>query len=279
MSRPLIGGPAVHTLLSALDANQYVPQLTAHATPGSDGAWTELEASTTHAIESLKLMLFGGAVAGDGLIDIAVGAGGSEKIIVSGLPVNVIGTGLITGHYAIPELPVPVIPTGTRIAARLYRSTAASFTARIGMIGSAPSRGSQAPVGQIHTLGTVAANAAGTVVDPGATSNTEGAQTDITTSSPRLRRLLVIAVHSGSSTWTTFNRAAVLRLYQGGAGSEKLIVPPMPTLKLNGIDNSVPIVSGWYDVDIPSGTTIRATLTNETNTSTYRSMAVTLLGY
>lgn len=271
------GGPAYHFGVSAVGSNSEPPLLVAHATPGTDGAWSEMIASTPAPFEELEGVLFGGSVVGEALVDIGVGASSSEQLLIEGLPLNTLGTSSATGSYRF-RLPTPYVAKGSRIAARIHRASAASLEASLslnGTIGGAKSiRGGR----KLTTMGTVLANAAGTVLDPGATNNTEGTKVDITTNTPRLRRLWAVVVHSGTTTWSTFNSFGVVRVYLGASGSERLLLPPLAVYKHSSIDNMICVTQGPFDVDILKGSTLRGSFQVNLSSSSYRSVGITLFG-
>jgi hypothetical protein len=95
---------------------------TASATIHTKGAWTQVVASTAGAIDLLKVLFnssTSGAATGS-LLDIGVGAAGSEVVIVSN-----VGVGSASQRYtannecSVMLIPVPTIAAGSRIAVRV----------------------------------------------------------------------------------------------------------------------------------------------------------------
>lgn len=90
----------------------------AYGTAGAKGAWTQLVASTSHPCSSVVVTLgsLSSLYSYDAAVDVAVGAAGSEVIVVSDLQCNVPGGGY--SGMATFNLPL-TIPAGSRISARV----------------------------------------------------------------------------------------------------------------------------------------------------------------
>lgn len=109
------------------------------ATIGTKGAYTQLIASTTDDIKVLQFVTAktGNNVAIDWKVDLAIGAGGSEQIII---PDYYCGSAANVGAIPQPSvsLPIPIsIAAGTRLAARCSCSisTAGGRTLDVAVVG------------------------------------------------------------------------------------------------------------------------------------------------
>lgn len=111
-----------------LNANTATSRGTTPTAPGSlntPGAWTTLVASTPQPLRGLLVCCGGSANTAQGtanhLVDIAVGAAGSEVIIVPGVSVSTTVTErLDQSHRGV--FPTEIIPAGTRLSGRYQRS-------------------------------------------------------------------------------------------------------------------------------------------------------------
>jgi hypothetical protein len=109
------------------------------ATINTKGAYSQLVASTSTDIRALQLVCAksGTGAASDWRVDVAIGAGGSEQIII---PDYYCTTNATAGQIPVPPVSpvIPVsIPVGTRIAARCSNSinTAGSRLLDVAIVG------------------------------------------------------------------------------------------------------------------------------------------------
>jgi len=140
-----------------------------------NGTWTQLVASTPQHANGFIVCLGSATTALDYVVDIAIGAGGSETIICADL-IACTGTG--TGAR-IPQYVCPIpIPAGTRISARMAGS-ASSGTIRCSIELLSVLPGGVPPFQKMTTYG--ARLTGGVQVDPGASANTKGAYVPVGT--------------------------------------------------------------------------------------------------
>jgi len=229
--------------------------ITANATLNTKGSYTELLASTPYQANAIILNFRGvhtPASTTAFLMDIAVGAGGSEVVI---------GENLIASSHTSNGSPASVItivhpiPQGTRISARCQANPGSSQMIVQGFLNSSASQGS---MDVTTTYGASTPFSGGTDVDPGAVANTKGAWAELGTSGPAGVRQLSIGVGPRLQ-----DRAAEVTNWQidigiGAAGSEHVIVPDWPVSTSEGIGVILPVISPIIDVSIPSGTRIAA---------------------
>ncbi len=118
-------------------ANSLGTQLDPGGTINTKGAYAQLTASTTEDISAIAWLLDYenlAVLSSDLLMDIAIGAGGSEQIVIPNWVVKTSGSGssnTITGSCVAPMQ--YKIPSGTRIAARCQSTDNAAATRKIGI--------------------------------------------------------------------------------------------------------------------------------------------------
>lgn len=199
------------------------------ATANTKGSWAEALASTGGDVVEIALMSVGSSTSGSNsctLVDVAVGASGSETIIIADLPLgftNVAGSGLP------PMVRLPAsIPAGTRIAVRAA-SQRTSTTIRILLLVNYGQRygGLAFPASSFTTYGAQSASSNGVEVTPSATANTNGSWVEITSSTTRDHRgFLLLSQGWGGTTGGAITMAVaglVLELGAGASGSEVVI--------------------------------------------------------
>ncbi len=113
---------ATSTILNAMgavEASTTGTSLTSGASNNTKGAWVEVAAATARRYFWLGLATFNVSSETPKLIDLAIGAAGSETILIPNLFCQSGGS----GSYQIVSLPVN-IPAGSRLAARFQDSSA-----------------------------------------------------------------------------------------------------------------------------------------------------------
>jgi len=283
MMTSLLGGGS-----SKIEVVGYVPSgtrgtaLTAHATPGTDGAYTQLIAATADDWYCFSIIHNHGNVAGtigNGLLDIAIGAAGVEQIIVADLP-YVAAAAIHRDSGASLCLPLH-IAKGSRIAARIHRSTIASHPYNIMLVGQCGPIRSVPPFTRATTYGTVLANARGTVVDPGATAHTLGANTEIVASTTNpIRSLYLLAMKQDAAILATSVGSAI-ETYVGAAAAEQVLTPETLVWQANNttdITNPFGYGIGPFFVDVPAGSRLSAKARASDNTAGGREGQLTILG-
>lgn len=258
-------------LAGAVGASSVYTSVTA-GTANAKGSYTQLIASTTYDAHSLILFVSETASTNieSFLIDIATGAGGAETVIIPNYQYNQRGLyGEEVG--SIIRIPMP-IPAGTRIAACCQCATA-SAVVRVAVY--LISGFNDEAIGKLFDYGTDTANSTGTAVDAGATANTKGAWTQITSSSSQLKGLiLTIGPIAGGAQDAGF----LLDIGVGAAASEQIIIPDLHAYaETDGaiLSNGVfPIF--W--IPIPANTRIAARCQCTTNIATYRILKVAIYG-
>lgn len=269
-------GPSDAGVGGTADSDSKGITLTANATIGSDGAYTQLIASTTFDYDGFWVTLcLPNSASSQNLVDIAIGAGGSEKIIIADIPFIA-----LSGRYFGYCFYVPLaVAAGSRIAARIHRSSAASSTVVISLLGVQGGPWAAASFGRSTTYGTVLASAKGTQVDPGATANTRGAVTQIVASTTNpIRAFLVFGLRSQLGTSNTTDNSLLMDILYGPS-TEKVLIPYL-SFAMGGTDDVwQPEMAGLFFVDLPAAIRLSAQAQANTTSANSREIAVTIIAF
>jgi hypothetical protein len=184
--------------------------LTASATPHTKGSWSQIIASTSNVTTLIRFFIAGVNVStadSATLLDIGVGASGSETVIVPDLAIG----GSSGSFYSVPV----EIPSGSRIAARI-QGVRASQTATINSRDFfALNAGDTASIGTTaDVLGTDTATSTGTAM-----SGASGTWVEIEDSTTKDYIGFSIAPSTSDTDTTAFGDAAY-EIGVGAAGSE-----------------------------------------------------------
>lgn len=217
--------------------------VTAGATSHTKGAWVEIIASTSTSstvlivdVNDIRTSSANTAT----LLDLAVGASGSEVAFVQNIAVGG-ATERTNGYYQFP-LPV-AIPAGSRISARTQAAIAAD-TATV-QVTIASGGALDAPPASLDVLGTDTATSKGT-------QTTSGSWAEITASTPRPYRVLVAIPSLGTAA--ALAARAPVQIAKGPAGSEVQIAAiSAATSSIEGIE-TVSGGSAWAIEGVPAGT-------------------------
>lgn len=238
------------------------------------GVWAELIASTARVATGMQIDIHVGGN-GEFLIDIGIGAAGSEQVIIPNLHASRPTGGSRNGRNYV--FPCGLIPAGTRISARCQASdTPNSSQVLVHLLsGGFPLSGLIGAV--IDDIGTNTADSGGTQVDPGATANTKGAYSQlVATSTRRYRGLMVFTGSQGNLAMADARWLVDIAI--GAASSEKIIIPDILFVSGSLTDIITPGAAGPFLVDIPSGTRLAARAQSDTNDATDRLLDVMLYG-
>lgn len=201
------------------------------------------------------------------LVDIGIGASGSEKIIIPDL----LYSNGIADTPSIVYFPIR-IPLGVRLAARMQASSGASAIIISAIVHSGVWSG---PVPRSYAVGYGAtpASSRGISVDPGATLNTKPATwTTIAAATTEAARGLVIGIGNqinltrSATTW-------LLDIGIGAAGSERALIPNY-MIRSNLSEMVEPNFSPFFPVNIPAGSRISARCQCTSTTSPARLLDV-----
>jgi hypothetical protein len=271
---PLFGNMGAMAWISQDSTHPYSVQLTANSSANTKAtSWTQWSASTPFAANMIMIMpqvMDSSNI----LLDIAIGAPGSEIIILNNLLIS--GGAPSTNFVAPSFILIPVyIPAGVRVSARIQSSTGSRAVRFACHILSGNFKG-LSPLNNIITYGANTGTSGGTSIDPGATAEIKGAWVQLTASSAQLQGLFCaignqIQIARSWSTWC-------LDIGIGGAGSEKVILPDLPLFSISGIAQMAPIFSPFFPISIPAGSRIAARASCYINTATVRLFDLVLYG-
>ena len=221
------------------------------------GSWVELVASTAYAVGMMELNVNNTYFYGEHLIDLAIGAAGSEVILVADL---LYCQAFSQWWSASGQFPIPIsIPAGTRISARIQAAREYSGISRLGMsINLYPMNSLSVTSLQLcKTYGAVPATTRGTLIDPGATVNTKGAWVELSSAvTHTIRRLLFSLGTNSDSTKASATWAVDIGI--GAAGFEVAVVQDFNIALNSTTDQYQPTVSPLFKVAIPAGARLAA---------------------
>lgn len=242
------------------------------ATPDTKGAWVEVVAATPHDADGLLLATTQSSSAAlSHLLDFGIGAAASETVIVPDWLVAI-------GARMTAYMTVPIdLPAGSRIAARCQGSAASTqlqvraMTLRGGLL-------STPPAGRVIAIGTDATDSGGTVIDPGGTTNTYGAWTELTatTTAEIVAVRICLGMRENAAPAAT-TPAYYLDLGVGAAASEQPLIEAFPFSSTASGDFGAGGPHFWLPVSIPAGSRIAARARAGTNDATDRLFDLSLL--
>jgi hypothetical protein len=234
------------------------------------GNYAQLTASSSFTIDAL--VIHPDYSSGrEQMFDIAIGAAGSEKIIVA----NALASGGGAMTYNVGPMCIPIhIPSGTRIAAR-SQSTAAADTMYLS-IGCYRSNHLRNTLGNyVTTYGANTADSGGTSIDAGSSAYTKGSWVEITSSTTVNHRGLIIGVGNQQNTART-SAAFWVDVGIGAAGSETILLAHyMFGVGGNGTALN-PVYSRYFDVSITAGTKLSCRCSSSTTDATDRKIDIVL---
>jgi hypothetical protein len=261
--------------------------VTPSATANTKGSYAQLlsGAGNTADAACVVLDLTNGSANTDYLVDLAIGAAGSEQIIATNLFMS--GGGGLAGNLVYSYILPIAIPTGTRIAARCQAGTASAASLHATLHVMAQGFLPSAPLQRLTAYGPNTADSGGVSVDPGGTANTKPSTwTEITSSTTNPMRMLYaafgLAQNSAPSTATW-----LVDLGIGASGSEIGIGGSSATTGLVSLPFRVgvltdflwsPLVVGPLAVSIPAGTRLAARAQCSITDATDRLFDVMLYG-
>lgn len=244
--------------------------VTASSTANTKGSWAQLVAATTYDASGLVVFI-NKLASSDFLVDIGIGASGSERIIVPDL---------VAGYYtryqaAVYYVPIS-IPAGVRIAARCQSiSGGATLSVLVSLLsqGFLPS----SSLGRVTAYGANTADSGGTSVDPGGVAHTKNAYSQINGATANPIRALAIGIgcqENGARTQGFW----LVDIAVGAAGSEKIILPDVHLSAELTIDSITPSALGVFFIDIPAGVRLAARAQSSITDATDRLFDIVLYG-
>ena len=223
----------------------------ANASPNVKGAYTELITSTPWDADGLLVQLQINNSTVSALMDFAIGAAGSEVIVLANALIA--QTSRVSTWVHIPIS----IPAGSRVAARAQATTGGHAIAVMAHV----LRGglwSPPPGGSIITLGADTSDSGGQVIDPGGTIDTNGAWTQMSASLAQdIAAVWLMVGNRQNATLTDQSGLFRLELGTGAAAAEVAAWGPIRFGSAAG-GTFGPLPSMWFPLSIPAGTRLSA---------------------
>lgn len=245
-------------------ATQGGTTVTSSATANTKGSWTQLDASTAFDASTLLLWIVVQFQDTLYLLDVGIGAPGSEQVIASNLLISQsVG---VTSDIILPI----AIPAGSRIAIRSQDNFGSSSLYVTGML-IAGGWANDPPYQTVTAYGVSTASSTGITVDAGATVNTKGAWTQIVASTTTtMKAMLVSAIRNTPGTAASADYSQITDIGVGPSGSEQVVVPNLRYFcstmtggvqtpytagsgTLSGLSTLFPRIVQPIPCDIPSG--------------------------
>ena len=212
------------------------------------GNWVQIVASTGRSIDSITLHPDYGDGIYDYLFDIAVGAAGSEVVIVSNILISTMSSYSYRGSTFI--FPIS-IPAGTRISMRCQHNTDNAARNMYFNLSTFHNPYLDQKLPPPVTYGANTADSGGTQIDAGATPYTAGAYVQLTASTTRYHKGVVFCFGNISNAARTAGMFTV-DLGIGGAGAEVVKLQSIVGVPAANTPPT-PFCSIFYPMDIPIG--------------------------
>ena len=243
--------------------------VTPDATAHTKGAWVEITAATTFDVERIHMMWAATSAAGtnsSALLDIGVGAAGSEVVVVPDLAVgwNALAVGISDRtRYDLPLW----IPKGSRVAVRAQsaRATCPAFGVQMLFHASNSPVTQTRPASTVLAFGADAAASKGVNIVPGAAA-AKGAWAEITAATTSPLSAVALGVQGAANTGMQGGTVA-LDIGVGAAGSETVLVADVYVATSNSelVARGGPLFT--WATDIPAGTRIAVRCSNSAGNS------------
>lgn len=249
--------------------------LTASSSANTKGSYTQVASSSSFACNAVAVMVPNTQASAGRLFlfDIATGAAASEVVQLSNLTAEGTNTSTSISGIGLSEYPLK-IAASTRIAARCQDSTG-SGTMNVQVILIAA--GDLAGATSLTTYGASTSTSGGTQIDPGATANTKGSYTQITSSSTAVAQWLQLLVTSGRSTYASI--FWLVDVATGAASSEVVLIPDLFFTSTGSSATTPTLQPRAYSMltYIASSTRIACRCSATANTATARLINVAIL--
>lgn len=245
--------------------------VTASVTTNTKGVYTELITSTGYDADGIMITLQQNSGTVGALMDFAIGAAGSEQIVMA----NVI-IGQVTRLSTYVFIPIS-LPAGSRVAARVQATASgqafaiATHLYRAGLWGPPPG-------GTIVTFGADTSDSGGQVIDPGAVLDTYGAWAQLSASTGQdIAGIYLMVANRQNAAPTDQATNFYLQLGIGAAASEVVIWGPI-RFSSSSVGTYGPLPPVWFPVSIPAGSRLAARARAGTTDATDRLFDLVVYG-
>lgn len=242
-------------------------------TPGgtsTKGSWVELSSSAPLEIYALSICHMGNVSNREVVFDVGIGSGGSEQVVALDLPFSVTYSTDFSQSF-----PVPVrIPKGERIAIRAGGNSSTDRDVCLKLFG-APEMGHAGLASSAETYGVAAAyNGFSATVDPGVTANTKGAWVEVTPSTSKDHRGVML--HCSRTDSNTTDVLHLMDVAAGAAGSEQIL---FSDIVVHRSGRNVYIRQGYMAAGVPSGTRLAVRSQSPNTTTGQREIGCAIIGF
>lgn len=256
-------GNSLYTEGGALTASSLATVLTSGGGIGTKGAYVQLIASTTYAAKGIIVEITGNAAGFLDIVDIAVGAGGSEVVLLPDLLGGQATTVICTNRYFFPCS----IPAGTRISARNAGSiNGTTVQVAVQLLHAGMLDGGYGNI--VKAYGVDTANAVGTLVTGNASANTKGSYSQLTASTSQTIEAMVVALTEHATI--TPSKWQLVDIAVGAGGSEVVVLSNLQFAQQDSGDNFYELVSGPFPCNIPAATRLSARLQGDTGSQVFK---------
>lgn len=262
----------LQTAIGQIASTSLWTTVTSFGTANTVGTYAQLTASTPFQVGAIWMFIAQTGLASSalniqGLMDIGVGAAGSEVVLVSSIGVG--GVGPFTGY----RLPLSV-PEGKRLAVRTQTATA-NRSCTVGMVLMGGGQGLNSASSAV-TYGAVTSGSRGTILTAPASVNTDAAWTVISTAISAPMRWLMIGL-CAPNTATATAADGFLDIGIGPSGQEQAIITDIP-FQVSAAEQILFPQPLTFPVDIAISTRLVARY-QATSTATTASPSLTITGF
>lgn len=267
---PMFGGGPFDAGSNPISTNGIA--VSSGATPNTKTSWVEAISSTAYDTSWLLVTLGAGNIGLRFLLDVGVGAAGSETLLVPDLFYSLVTSASPPNAWYLLPL---AIPRGTRIALRGQSSTASGAVVAMVHAIAGPIIG---PSGlrRVEACGIAAGASALTAIDPGAAANTDSAWVELVAATAFAYRWLMVGFGHSAGVVAASTRWLV-DIGVGAAGSETELVPDLFVHGHTGTDTPAPI-SLCFPASVAAGTRISARARSQSASDVTRDIDVAVWG-
>jgi hypothetical protein len=220
------------------------------ATIAAKGAWVELFAATERAACGLVLAQGSGTLGSNrnSYLDIGIGAGGSEVVLIPDIWFST-GNHLVRyGYYTFPV----EIPKGSRLTCRANCNATSTTVIRVYAALATPTFSSAQSIGPVRMYGGTVSTVLGKALSVSSTA-AENAWQEMTAGTEFDHRYLMLITGKDYSDSTMVAAVYCLDIGIGASGQESEIVRDLIWYMSSGDDNGDPRVIGPIPVSVPKG--------------------------
>ncbi len=225
--------------------------ITGSGSANTKGSWTELIASTAFDGSALIVNLRTPTAGVDMLVDIGIGASGSEVVLIPNAKADNGSGGAVRASQTIWPI---AVPAGSRLSARLQATTGSS-TCRAQVLLLGQGFAGSTPAARVTDYGINTADSGGVSIDPGGTANTKGSYAQIVASTTNPIKYLVLGFGNAVNT-TRVATGWLVDVAVGAGGSETIVIGDLHVEASASEDTPLPTMFGAFPLSVPTGTRI-----------------------